>query len=350
MEEIAIGFAERLFMGRQLLKSPGRILQIILGIGLLVYLGRYVVTRWQEVSEVALTFNVPLLFGSSFLLVLFYVLYSLTWQHILRWIDGHGVQWTRLTLLRIFFVSFLTRYLPAGTLWNVGGRIELLKREGGQRAIGFQSVLYEQMYLMGGSIFLAAVSIVLIPQAGSPDYLEQYRPLLFLVGIIGCLLLLIAPEGVLWLIARLLHRSELAQPSDRLTHVRRFETFVRFVFANLIQGAAGVVVLMAVYPALCDRVDFLPLFIAAYPFSRFIGQLVAFLPGGVGIREGMYVIFLGPFLPVKPLLAAAALMRLLSVVIEIILLAVVLMVHRFTEVRSGRKMPGAVQVDEVQER
>jgi uncharacterized membrane protein YbhN (UPF0104 family) len=337
-------------MGRQLLKSLGRILQIILGVGLLVYLGRYIALRWQEVSDIDLTFQFPPLLGSSILLMLFYILYSLTWQRILRWIDDQGTHWSRLRLLRIFFVSFLTRYLPAGTLWNVGGRIELLKREGGRRAVGFESVLFEQMYLMGGTIFLAAVSIVLIPHAGSPLYLQQYRLLLFFGGGIGCLLLLTAPQWVLWLTARLLRRSEPGKPSDQLTLFRRFETFVRFVVANLIQGVAAVGVLLAVFPALLERVDFLPLFVAAYPFSRFVGQLVAFLPGGVGIREGMFVLFLAPFIPVKPLLAAAALMRLLSVVIEIVMLAVVLVAHRFIEVRSRSELPGAKPDDEVRER
>jgi uncharacterized membrane protein YbhN (UPF0104 family) len=334
-------------MGRQLLKSPGRVLQIVLGVGLLVYLGRYVVLRWQEVSDVDLAFHIPPLLAAALLLVLFYGLYSLTWQRILQWVDRQGVRLTRLTLLRIFFASFLTRYLPAGTLWNVGGRIELLKREGGRRAVGFESILFEQMYLMGGSIFLAAVSIFIIPLEGSIDFLQQYRLSLFMGGVIGCLLLLTAPDWVLWLTARLLSRSELAKTSDQLNFLRRFEIFMRFVFANLIQGAAGVFVLLAVYPPLFDRTALLPAFIAAYPFSRFIGQVVAFIPGGVGIREGMFVLLLGPLLPVKPLLAAAALMRLLSVVIEIILLAVVLVIYRSTGVGSRSESDSTATLNEV---
>ncbi|NIS80806.1 MAG: hypothetical protein GTO14_11485 [Anaerolineales bacterium] len=334
-------------MDRQLLKSPGRVLQIILGVGLIVYLGRYVVLRWQEVSDVDLALHFPWLLASSLLLVFFYGLYSLTWQRILRWIDQQEMRLSRLTLMRIFFVSFLTRYLPAGTLWNVGGRIELLKREGGRRSVGFESILFEQMYLMGGSIFLAAGAIYLFPQEGLHDVLQQYRLLFFLGGVVGCLLLLTAPDWFLWLTARLLQRSELAKTSDRLTFTRRFEIFVRFVLANLIQGAAGVFVLLAVYPPLLDNTAFLPVFTAAYPFSRFVGQVVAFLPGGVGIREGTFVLLLGPFLPIKPLVAAAALMRLLSVVIELIMLAIVLVLHRFAGVAPRSELGGTTSPNEI---
>lgn len=342
---MAIGLTERFSMGRKLLRSAGRTLQIVLGVGLLVYLGRYIFLRWREVSDVGLTFRLPPLLASSLLLIFFYGLYSLTWQRILRWINHHEKRFSMLTLLRIFFVSFLTRYLPAGTLWNVGGRIELLKREGGKRSVGFESVLFEQMYLMGGSIFLAALSVFLFPQHDLPSFLQPYQFLLVVGGVIGCLLLLVAPDWALWLTARLMQRPELAKTSDHINIVCRVEIFIRFVLANLLQGAAAVSVLLAVYPPLVDRMALLPVFLAAYPLSRFVGQIIAFLPGGVGIREGTFVLLLGPLLPVGPLLVTAALMRLLSVVIELLMLGVILVISKVAGVESRSESGSSTPLD-----
>lgn len=323
-------------MGRQLLKTIGRVLQALLAIALLIYLGRYIFFRWREVRGVGLSFNFPLLLGACFMLLIFYLLYSITWQRLLHWIGGDSItgRFTRVMLLRIFFTSFITRYLPAGTLWNVSGRIELLKREGLRRAIGFTSVLFEQIYLVSGTIFLAAASILFYPPDAFPEILLRYRVWLVAGGVLVCLLTLIMPDWILWGVSRIFQKPILETKDYRPSLLQRLEIFFRFVLANTAQGMAGVFVLMAVFPQLLDRLDLLPVFISAYPFSRFIGQIMAFLPGGIGIREGSFIYILGPLLPIETLVMAAALMRLISVLMELFILGAVTVLQQSRRFQS----------------
>ncbi len=324
------GIAIRFPMGRKLLKALTRPLQIIFSLALIIYLTRYIVLRWHEVSAVGLSFDFLPILCASGLLILFYLIYSLTWIRLLRWIQdvSNGTDFSGIMLLRIFFVTFITRYLPAGTLWNVSGKIEMLKREGLRRAIGFTSVLFEQIYLASGTILLASVAFLSYPKEALPAFVIPYRTLLSIAGIAFCLLTLIVPDWILRISSRFLHKPILESTSNELTPSRRTGAFLRFVAANLAQGLAGMLVLTAIYPAWSDRPDLIPVVISAYPFSRLIGQIFAFVPGGIGVREGSFILVLGPLLPVESLLAAAASMRLISVFIELIMLGSILLLDR----------------------
>ncbi len=317
-------------MGRKLLKSITRWLQVLFSIALLLYLIRYIVLRWHEVSEVGISFDFLPALCACFFLFFFYLIYSTTWIQLLRWIRANQTETdlSRILLLRIFFVSFITRYLPAGTLWNVSGRIELLKRSGLRRAIGFTSVLYEQIYLVSGTIFLASIGILFYPLEAMPELLIHYRVSLSITGIAVCLLTLIVPDWILWIFSRLLNKPILESTSEQLSLIRRVFTFLRFVLANAAQGLAGLFVLVAVIPSWAENPELLPVMISAYPFSRFIGQVFAFVPGGIGVREGSFVLILDPLFSVDTLVAAAALMRLISVFIELIMLGCILLIDR----------------------
>ncbi len=87
----------------------------------------------------------------------FNMFYSFSWQTTLRLMDGRGRLPTTLDLHRIFFLSFITRYLPAGSVVNIGGRVELFRRLGGRRSKGLQSIYYEQLSLIMGVAVLGLV-------------------------------------------------------------------------------------------------------------------------------------------------------------------------------------------------
>ena len=140
-------------------------------LGALFFLGRYVYLRWLDVSQVEIGFLVgPLLLG-LLLLLGFYFGYSQSWQRMLNWISSEAVNLDRLVLYRVFFVSFVSRYLPAGSLIQLSGRVELLKREGGRRKLGVQSLYYEQLYLIGGAGLLTWLVVVVRPVPWLPSWL-----------------------------------------------------------------------------------------------------------------------------------------------------------------------------------
>lgn len=327
---IAGGKARRFYEG----------IQAALVLAALYFLGRYVYLRWVEVSRVEISFlPVPALVALVPLLG-FYFGYSQSWQRLLSWISHGSIALDQLVLYRVFFVSFVSRYLPAGSVIQLGGRVELLKREGGRRKLGVQSLYYEQLYLIGGAGLLAWFVVVVHPLPWLPAWLTGVGLPGLGVGLALCVLMLTAPDAVLHLAGRLLPSVSSRMAGVVLTPLRfvqRIELLGRFLAVNLAQGAAAYFVLWAIYPQANAIPGIFLVTAAAYPLSRVAGQLAPLVPGGIGVREGAFTFLLGPLLPVQPLILCAAIFRFVSVVLELGILAALTGM-----VRWRRKAEGSV--------
>jgi len=68
--------------------------------------------------------------------------------------------------------------------------------------------------------------------------------------------------------------------------------------------------------------------VAAYPIARLVGQAAPFAPGGIGVREAAFAFLVLPWLPLEPILIGASLMRLISILVEIVAASLVMMFGR----------------------
>lgn len=295
----------------------------MLAIALIAYLGFTIYQRWQEVRDYQLSF-VPIIFSLSLLILLFfYLLFGFTWQRILTWLSKIPKKIASLVLFRIFFTSLLTRYLPAGKIINIGTRIELLHRQGESRILGGESVVYEQLYFVGTALLLLWGAMLGKPHASLPDWYSRLQLLIFFGGFLFLLVLIVVPGKLLTLLFRKFHTLDSSGVNPSIEFGQRLELTLRMVVINLLQGAAAGSLLWSVFPNLwMEGIPLLWVFIA-YPVSRFIGQAVLVIPGGIGIREGLFAMILSPYIPVQPLLITAGIMRLISIMMELILLVIV---------------------------
>jgi uncharacterized membrane protein YbhN (UPF0104 family) len=315
-----------------------RAAQVVLVLAALFFLGRYVYLRWLEVSQVEITFLVAPMLVGLLLLLGFYFGYSQSWQRILGWLSEEELGIGPLVLYRVFFLSFVSRYLPAGIVVQLGGRVELLKREGGRRRLAAQSLYYEQLFLVGGAGLLAWAVVVVHPVSWLPSWLTGLNLLSLGVGVVLCLILLTAPDAALRLVARILpsiseRMAGVVLPPLHL--IQRIELLARFLLLNFAQGAAVYFVLWAIYPQVNSIPGILLVATAAYPLSRVAGQLAPFVPGGIGVREGAFTFLLGSLLPVQPLILSAALFRFTSVVLELTILACLASIVRLRKNADG---------------
>jgi hypothetical protein len=308
--------------------------QIIQGLvvaAALYFLGRYVYLRWREVGQVDITLLVGPLLVSLVLLLAFYFGYSQSWQRLLNWMSEGAVGLNPIVLYRIFFVSFLSRYLPAGSVIQLGGRVELLKREGGRRKLGAQSLYYEQLYLIGGAGILAWLVLMLRPVTWLPSWLTGFSILSVGAGLVLCGVMLTAPDAILRLAGKVLPSVSRRLSGVVLTPlglIQRLELLVRFLAVNLAQGAAAYFVLWSIYPQANSIPGVFLVTAAAYPLGRVAGQLAPLVPGGIGVREGAFAFLLGSLLPVQPLILCAAIFRFTSVLMELAILAILTAVER----------------------
>lgn len=308
-------------MGRELLRRLRRPLEVLLILAVLFFLGRHVYFSWQEVQEIEFRLSLELVGAASLILLLFYLAFSSTWQRILRMISAYPRQCTRISLHRAFFTAFLARYLPGGNVMTVGGRVELHKRLGGSRSLGLESVYYEQLYLTVGAVTLGLLAAPTLPWGLLPAWVAAQASLLIAGVAIGTALIALGPELAVRLVVRLLGKPSLKKLGTQLEWQHKLELVVRFLVINVLQGLAGYVFLLAVFPNVPMTGSALLQIVAAYPLARFLGQLVAFVPGGLGVREGAYVLLLEPLLPIQPIIVSAALIRLSSVLLELLVFA-----------------------------
>jgi len=314
-------------MDRQLLKRLTKGFQLVFTLAVIYVVGRFIVDQWQEISQIEFTFNPIRFIVALVLLLLFYLLYVFSWMRLIGWSTGRTSDTSAMQLAEIFFTSLLTRYLPAGKIVNIGSRIELYKRGGGRRSIAVKSIIVEQFYLIGCALMLAWITILFIPDLLLPQEISPFRILLLLGG--GVVLVLLASADVIFImVAKQFKVKKLSELDFHFSWQQRLEIICRYLTINVLQGSAAFFFLTSIFH---DSVFSLKLFmytVAAYPVSRFLGQMIVFIPGGIGVREGLFAIALSPYFPVPAVLLAGTVMRLSSVVIEILMILLAFFVNR----------------------
>ena len=205
-----------------------------------------------------------------------------------------------------YFVVEVGKYVPGG-LWSVLGRAEIARRRGVGSAAAYGSVV-----LSLAALYLAAVAIavVLSPLWLVPDVAGAYW---WLVGVVLLPLGLLAlhPRCVaagLLLAQRLLRR-------DLLGPVPSWGACLRCVASYL---PAWTLIVLATWALTRALTPDAPLGVIAFAavVSWVAGFLAVPVPGGVGVREAVFIAVAGPSPGVTA--AAAVLARTVFVVIDVV--------------------------------
>ena len=327
-------------MGRELLTRSRLPLQIGFVVLLAAILLRVAYLRWDEVRTLQVTLHPAWVGAGAALTMLFTFGLSLNWQWLVRHLSPAASQFSALALHKVFLTSFLTRYLPAGAIVNIGGKVELLRRQGSSRSVGLESVLYETVFLMGGGLFLAWVAFIVEPAPWLLGRWQSLYPFLMTAVAAGWVLCFSVPDRLLLWGRALVKRGKPNDPSERLTWVDRGVGFVLYTGVNLVQGMAMLCMVLAVYPGLPLDPGVMLHIVAAYPIARLVGQAAPFAPGGIGVREAAFAFLVIPWLPLEPILISASLMRLISVLVEIVAASLVVVLGR----RVSNELPPSMGI------
>jgi glycosyltransferase 2 family protein len=256
---------------RWVLRSVGLIIAV-LGV---LFVTRELVTSWPEVREAVAAAHVGLLgaalaVGSAGLLVV-----GLGWRRCLVVL---GQRHPARATLRWYYLGQLGKYVPGG-IWTVLGRGELARRGGVPGSVGYGSIVLSLgvTYLAG----IGTIAVVLATGATGHDAVP-WQPVLVLLPL-G--LLALHPRVVTFALgmARRLLRRELPVP------VPRWRVSVGLlawhVPAWLAIGTATWLVALALDPGTPDVRNLM----FATVLSWVVGFLVVPAPGGLGVREAVFV-------------------------------------------------------------
>jgi hypothetical protein len=273
--------------------------QLVVVAVVLALVARTVASNWSSYRNLdfALALRPGWLLLSLASLALVSALQIESWRRILA---GWAQPLRFLAGARIWFLANLGRYVP-GKVWSVAGMVVLAEQEGVQRWAAAASAVAVQAVGLGTAAALVAAAT---PHAASP--LRLAGAAIVALGTVG----LLAWKGALARLGRMVGATAewRALPAGAVVAGSTLTLLswcvYGFAFWSLGRG-------LGLPPAL-------PLADAAGVFALgyILGLLALFVPGGIGVREGVFYVLLTPYLGSGGALALSVASRLELTVTE----------------------------------
>ena len=267
--------------------------------------GYYLAGQWAALREHSWTLSVgPLLAGFGFA-VGCWVLMSLGWWQALRAVGG---RLDPIAAFRVWITSINWRYLP-GTVWYFLGRVYLGGHAGESRVTVAASSALEQIVLLAGACLVILPCLV---GWSAGRWLAAPAAL----GLAGGLLIL--QPAAARLAGRSLARWTKIDPGPMAPSPGRLcRSLGLFVAAHLSAGLS----VWALAAAVGSPTDPVPL-IGGAVTSWVIGYLSVLTPSGLGVREGLLIVFLAPLIGAPSALLVSVLSRAMLMLAEAVLWSV----------------------------
>lgn len=241
---------------------------------------------WDRIKDYNLSPNAKWL-AALLLFVAAVAVSGLLWGSILRSLSSSVV--VRSTeAVRSHLAGWVMRYIPGG----VGSflyKLTWAQKRGISKTIAVIGFAYENIFLQLASF--VGGTIVLITLVG-PKFLEDNLSMLLLLTLFLCVLVILVSKPVMKPVLLALSRGKLREKIldiPMLPSGRSLLYVLEFLGPRTINGIGVALVASALF-----RLEPETLWIigAAYAIAGALGLLAFFVPGGVGVREGSFVLIL----------------------------------------------------------
>lgn len=284
------------------------------------FLAAHLVGGWSAVAAHAWTVDWPRLLVSLVTLGLTYSGFVVLWRWLLARLGGD------LSLVdahRVWYLANLARYVP-GKLLQLAGTAYLVRTKGVSPVLGVAATVTSQAFFVGAGFVVVAVAL--------PETAERAGHLApaGAVAAIGLLAILLGPafNPLYRLALRLVGRLEYAV---ELRWTDRLALTAAYGVAWITLGIAFHLFLAA-WTEL-PRVPFGPA-VGIFAAGYLAGWLAVFVPGGLGVREGVYAALLGLYIPTAVAVAVAVLARLWSTAVELVAVGWLVARHGIDDLRA----------------
>jgi glycosyltransferase 2 family protein len=312
--------------------------------------GRHVLRTWGDLADHQSTLQLePVGLAVAGLLYLAGLsAYGVFYESILR---ASATPIRLVPALRAYVVSHLGKYVP-GKAMVVVMRAGLSMPFGARGSTAAIATFYETLVMMAAGGLVAAAGFAMAGDSGrvtfampgwGPVELSMYR-LAALSGLgLGLVMLVVVAPPVFGRLAGLISlpipgvgREALPRLSGGLLAKGLAWSAIGWVLLGLSQLA----VVRAIEPPALAKLphsDQVPVIVAAVALATVAGFVVAVMPGGLGVREGVLMTVLAPALGPDRSVVAALLLRLVWVAAELIAAAV--LIPMFRPARADSKSP-----------
>jgi len=284
-----------------------RAAQWLAGLAIIAVAARSLARNWADLRSQPLEWRVQpgWLLVSALLVWLMYALLIVAWRTMLA---GWGQRLDAWTAARIWTVSSLGKYLP-GKVWAVAGMALMAKRAGIAPWAATGSAVVLQVLAIGTGAAVAGLTgraAIEAAHRGSGAVLG-----LLVAGAVAGVALLLWPP----FLRRLLR---FAAPESEARGTPAATGIVVGIVANAVAWIGYGVSLWLLSRGLLPGVNLgLGPAVAVFTASYLAGFLALFAPGGLGVREGLFILMLQGPLGIGPATALALASRLLLTITEL---------------------------------
>lgn len=280
------------------------------------FLGKTLFGNWQKLREYEFSFNYFYLIVSFLFLILALFLSGVIWKIILEKLEPK-VKISYPKAVKIVIFSSFGKYLP-GTVWQYLGRIQLASREGLEKKLVAVSLIYE-IILSIISAFL--FSLVILSFSAGMFFSFFYNKLIITVTFLIILsgFFLIHPKIFYFLFNFILKKFNKEEiPAFKFLTYKRILMiiFCYFIFFFL----SGIGFSFLVKSLVSFPVYGMMWLTGAFILASILGMIVVFAPSGLGVREGVLVLFLQFYFPLSVAVVISLAARLWATLGEIITL------------------------------
>jgi glycosyltransferase 2 family protein len=242
------------------------------------------------------------------LLIVYYLLFVIGWQSILR---AYGIRMRYRAVLGAEMLSMLAKYIPGG-VWTPAARVVATRRAG----IDNTSVVLATILLEAG---LSAVAGVIVLAASLPFVDGVDAPIWPVVGFAVLALALLHPRVFSPLATRLSRRfgGSVIEPLPWATGIG----VLLFYCGTWIVGGAALTALLAAVGG-DPGIEAIPYLGGASAVGAIVAVITVIFPSGLGVREGAVGAFMLAIAPEGAVVGTLVLNRLAITLVEAALLAV----------------------------
>ena len=265
--------------------------------------------NWSKVRNYQWELDYPLLVISFLLFGLVYFYLIRIWLSLLSKLGSSLSFWK---MLKIWFLSNLGKYLP-GKVWTVVGTIYLLEKEGVPKRKGLTTAIIGQALSVLSALLLSFILLgyTLYEKIFSKNPLVFFLAVFFSIAVFIFITYPKLLEMVINFGLRLVKKEGISlelKAKDLLLYL------IYYTLSWLLFGLAFMFFVKSVTPVEWNLYFSLT---GAFAFSLTIGFLAVFVPGGLGVREGILVLLLSLYFPLPVATLLSIFSRLWISLVEI---------------------------------
>ena len=240
--------------------------------------------------------------------VLSIYLNAYAWKYIVKWF---GKEFKSNNLVSFYVLTNILKYVPGG-IWHFVERFNFIKKISNPQ-IALYSTLIEPYFMLSGSFLLASMGLIF-----SPLYSFLIFPLLFLNRKFIFLILKIlgSLKGKVFEVLRLPNSK--GQFEERINIVSFFPSRALFLEIGFVLSKfiGFYICLNTFYTSNTLNIIFL---LVIFSLSWSIGLVVPAAPGGVGVFEACFLLFVGKSIPENIILISLVYFRIISTSADLLL-------------------------------